>query len=270
MENQAANVGQDVRSSSLEGSTDPKKALSVGWGWVLAAIIWLTLVASAWTRNADAAQGSGSDEYSFSWLDKDKKIYVLQNRRYTKSGRVQVTAGGGVGSSNPYRDVRYVEPRVAVYFSEALGIEAFYSKITNSANATFEGIPATLAPYVREINSQTGAVIHWVPWYAKINVFNKILYFDWGFSLGGALLDTTTKYRLGTPNEDRAADEALKALVIGTSQQFFLSHHWSVRLDVTGSFYSATYKLNAARTDVSPETTWFSNFQYGLGLGYRL
>jgi len=266
MENQATSVGQEVQTSSSHGSSGLK------WGWVIAAMVWLTLVAATWSSAALAAQ-AGQDEYSFSWLDKDKKIYVLQNRRFNKAGRIHLSVAGGVGSSNPYRDVKYVEPRLALYFSEAWGVEAFYSQISNAANATFQGIPATLAPFVREINSQAGALLHWVPWYAKINVFNRILYFDWGFSLGGALLDTTTKYRLGTPNEDRTEDESLKAVVVGTSQQFFLNQHWSIRLDVTGSFYQATYKLmdkNAVRDAVSPETTWFSNFQYGLGLGYRL
>lgn len=239
--------------------------------WILVSVGWLALMAGAWSRNANAATSSGDDEYSFSWLDKDKKIYVLQNRKFNKAGRVHLSLSGGVGSSNPYRDVRYVEPRLALYFSEAWGVEGFYSRISNSANATFQGIPSTLSPFVREINSQAGAVVHWVPWYAKINVFNHILYFDWGFSLGGALLDSTTKYRFTlTPNVENTTDEALKAVVAGTSQQFFLGKDWSIRLDVTGCFYQGTYKLNSARDAVSPETTWFSNFQYGLGLGYRL
>ena len=34
------------------------------------------------------AQAADDDEYNFSWLDPDKKIYVLQNRKYRKAGRV--------------------------------------------------------------------------------------------------------------------------------------------------------------------------------------
>ena len=54
------------------------------------------------------------------------------------------------------------------------------------------------------------------------------------------------------------------AIFAGTSQQFFLSQNWSVRLDMLGAFYNATYKNN------SGDKTWFSNFQFGAGLGYRL
>ena len=42
-------------------------------------------------------------EYDFSWLDPDKKIYVIQNRKYLKAKRALVSVLGGLGLSNPYR-----------------------------------------------------------------------------------------------------------------------------------------------------------------------
>lgn len=235
---------------------------------MLGAVLWLALMASAWSRSAGAAEPGEDDEYSFSWLDKDKKIYVLQNRRYTKARRVLASFGAGVGSSNPYRDVKYIEPRLAIFFSEAFGVEMLYSRVFNSANSTFDALQSkSVMPFVREINGQTGALLHWVPWYAKINVFNHVLYFDWGFEAGGALIDATKKYKLtGDSITDpvRSASDNQKALLLGTTQQFFLGHHWSIRLDVLGAFYKATYKAE------SPDETWFSNFQYGLGVGFRL
>ena len=39
-----------------------------------------------------AAEG---DTYSFSWLDPDKEVFVLQNRKYRKKGRLHLNAGGG-------------------------------------------------------------------------------------------------------------------------------------------------------------------------------
>jgi outer membrane beta-barrel protein len=261
-------VAQDIQA---EGS-----GFLGGWGmrliWVLVSVAWLAIMAGAWSRNANAATGgaavSGDDDYSFSWLDKDKKIYVLQNRKFNKAGRILLSVNGGVGSSNPYRDVRYVEPRLALFFSEQLGIEGFYSRISNSSNPTFDALQAkSIMPFVREVNSQTGALVHWVPWYAKINVFNKILYFDWGFEVGGALLDATKKFKLSTDSTldpVRTASDNQKAFLLGTTQQFFLNQDWSIRLDVLGAFYKATYKAESA------DETWFSNFQYGLVLGYRL
>ena len=42
-------------------------------------------------ERAPAASGDGSnsdDEYNFNWLDPEKKIYVLQNRKYLKANRL--------------------------------------------------------------------------------------------------------------------------------------------------------------------------------------
>jgi outer membrane beta-barrel protein len=266
MENQATSVGHGAQSRPQEN----ERALGVRWGLAALAMIW----AVSWSPSASAASESAtpSDEYSFSWLDKDKKIYVLQNRRYTKAGRVLLSAGGGVGSSNPYRDIRHVEARLAFFPWESLGFEALYSKTFNSENATFDALQAkSVMPFVREINSTMGAMVHWVPWYAKINVFNRVLYFDWGFQAGLAQIDATAKYKFGSDvNTDpiRSSDDDQQAFLLGTTQQFFLSHHWSLRLDVLGSFFKGAYKTGDSA--ISSETTWFSNFQYGLSLGYRL
>ncbi|MBU6376021.1 MAG: outer membrane beta-barrel domain-containing protein [Bdellovibrionales bacterium] len=235
--------------------------------WILGAGVWLMLMAGAWNR-ADAAE---TEPYSFSWLDPEKKIYVLQNRKYTKANRVLISALGGIGWSNPYRNVWSVEPRLAFFLSESFGFEVFYSKLTNSPNTTFKALEASTAgtslPLLREIRGQMGGLIHWVPWYAKINVFNTILYFDWGFEFGAGQLQAKklTKPSSATPTDPfTETTENLTALYAGTSQQFFLSQNWSVRLDVLGAFYQASYKRD------SEEKAWFSNFQFGAGLGYRL
>jgi outer membrane beta-barrel protein len=239
------------------------------WGirllWIAGAGIWLMLMAGAWNR-ADAAE---TDSYNFSWLDPDKKIYVLQNRKYAKANRAMISVLGGIGWSNPYRNVRGIEPRLALFFSEQFGVEVFYSKLYNSANTTIRALEsatqASLLPMFREIRGQMGGLVHWVPWYAKINVFNQILYFDWGFQLGVGRLEAMrlTKSVNNQVNYDETSDNQT-AYFLGTGQQFFLSQDWSIRLDMLGAFYNATYDKN------SGDKTWFSNFQFGAGLGYRL
>jgi len=235
--------------------------------WIAGAGLWLTLMAGTWSR-AEAAEASTEDDsYNFSWLDPDKKISVLQNRRYTKAGRMVVSVLGGGGWSNPYRQVLFAEPRVALYFSEALGVELFYSKAFNSANTTYRALEAaapTTLPLLREIRGQMGGLLHWVPWYAKINVFNRILYFDWGFQLGAGRLDAVLLDRASTGDPFTETSDDQFAIFAGTSQQYFLSHRWTVRLDVLGAFYNAKYQKS------SEEKTWFSNYQFGAGLGFRL
>ncbi len=232
---------------------------------ILLATLWLAVVAVSWADEADAAESRDtkeSGEYNFNWLDPDKKIYVLQNRRYLKANRVLISAMGGVGISNPYRQSFDFDPRIAYYFSESIGIEAFYTLFTNSANNTIDGIKAAtggVLPVVREIKSQYGGLLHWVPWYAKINVFNNILYFDWYFA--GGLGQITTN--LIDPAKTNAVAENLFAGFLGTGHQYYVTESFTVRLDFTGAFY------NAPIGGSSGGKTWFSNYTFGIGAGFR-
>src|SRR6478609_7348924 len=79
-------------------------------------------------------------EYNFNWLDPDKKIYVLQNRRYEKAGKIMISAMIGPGLSNPYRDVVSIDPRIAYYFNETWGIELFYGMQSYTVNSTEKAI----------------------------------------------------------------------------------------------------------------------------------
>src|SRR4051812_8420795 len=85
---------------------------------------------------------AASDEYNFSWLDPDKKIYVLQNRRYTKAGRALLSGMLNTSIAQPYRNSYGIDARAAYYFSEMWGLEAFYGLFSNSQNSTDEALAA--------------------------------------------------------------------------------------------------------------------------------
>jgi len=258
---------------------------------IAAALFWLMIVAASWAESAQAADpepdspagasaptaattdrapasfGNDSSEYNFNWLDKDKKIYVLQNRRYTKTGHVFLSLMGGPGLSNPYRDAWSLDPRISYYFSEAFGIEAFYTKTFNSPNSTYKALQAinpTTVPIVREINSEAGIMAQWVPWYAKINMFNQILYFDWYVQAGLGQLGTDLETQQSVQSAPSYANQNLFALYLGTGHIYHIDDDWIFRIDFTGSYYHAPLQGNAG------SNTWFSNYNFELGFGYRL
>lgn len=261
------------------------------WGIQIAviflAVMWLSLIASQWS---DAAEDSSdmswieshdsnesnsigekaNDEFSFKWLDPEKKVYVLQNRRYLKTQKLYLSLMGGTGLSSAYRTVYSLDPRVSYYFSEALGLEFFYSKESNTANNNYKALlnsrgtsasnPLSL-PVVREIDSYYGMTLQWVPWYAKINVFNVILYFDWYFGGGIGNLHTFAGHQA-----DRSdfATQDLTAAFFQTGHIYHLNKRFHARIDLTGAFYNAP-----VYGDVG-EKVWFSNFNFALGLGVNL
>jgi outer membrane beta-barrel protein len=239
------------------------------------ALLWLLMVGAMWSRAANADEGSNQgssqgaqgskDEYSFKWLDPEKKIYVLQNRRYVKADRPLISLLTGPGFSNAYRNTWSLQPRVAYYFSEEWGFEVFYSKVFNSQNNTFKALTSTgttLFPVIHEIRSEMGALIHWVPWYAKINVFNSILYFDWYFAGGlGSVNDAMTTSKTD-PNNFSTNDDL--AVYLGTGHQYHLNETFTIRLDFMGTYYRAPLSVG------TNDKVWFSNYDFTFGLGIRL
>jgi outer membrane beta-barrel protein len=234
---------------------------------VLASALWLALVAASWAGASEPAPEVSGRGYDFRWLDPDKKVYVLQNRRYQKAGKLLVSALAGVGTSNPYRSTTLVDPRLAFYFSESWGIEFFHAFLGNSPNGNFralEDASPNVFPAIREISRQYGGLLHWAPWYAKINVFDRILYFDWQFSAGAGNLQTRLLTQEISQGPLVAKSQSLFGLFLGTGHQYHLSERFIARLDFTASFHQAPAFGN------SGSETWFSNYTFGLGLGLRI
>lgn len=234
----------------------------LGWMMGLAVVLFSPIVGSG-------ALASDTEKYDFSWLDPDKKIYVLQNRRYLKANRLQLSLMGGTGFSNPYRNTYVVDPRAAFYLTESFGFEVFYSFGFNVENNTMAALKnaaggLNVIPAVREIQGQLGGLVHWSPWYAKINVFDQILYFDWYFAGGAGQIFSRVDTNNNAANPPSYVAQNLFALYVGTGHLFSLTENWIIRLDFLGTFYPAPSFGNTGGQ------TWFSNYQFNLGLGFRL
>ena len=113
--------------------------------------------------------------YNFSWLDNDKEIYVLQNRKFRKDGNVYIGGTGAFNLSQNFLDAYGGTVRAGYFFSEDWGLEFIYGKNTNKENDTARGVREQgSVPFYRQIDSFMGAMLMWSPFYSKINTFNKI------------------------------------------------------------------------------------------------
>jgi len=237
--------------------------------------LWLLyglLIQSTLVGMMATAHAASDDDYNFSWLDPDKKIYVLQNRKFRKAGGAMVFLMGGVALSETYRNTYQFQPRLATWFNEEFGLEAFYTGRFNSENNAYKALIQAsgggTTPLIREINSQFGILLNWAPWYAKINVFDTVMYFDWYFSIGAGSMSSEIGPKTKADSPSLWKSENLFAFYLGTGQIFHVSDLFKVRLDVLGHFYSAPVfgGLAGAPSDKSI----FSGFTFSLGIGLKL
>ncbi|OIQ16708.1 MAG: hypothetical protein BM556_13675 [Bacteriovorax sp. MedPE-SWde] len=219
------------------------------------------------TTIVNAAEG---DLYNFSWLDKDKEVYVLQNRKFRKKGKLHVAGGYGKTISGSFVDSMAMQVRGGYFFSEAFGFEMVYSMNSgeeNEAAASVRdaGSGSGTIPFRRIVDSYYGGMLMWSPFYSKINTFNKIIYLDFIFGLGLAQIEETNNREQFVNFNPNAAEttETHTGIMWNAAIKFYLTEMWNVRFDVNAIHYQA----KRARQDVNAEDYWYNNFDMTLALG---
>ena len=210
------------------------------------------------------------DTYSFDWLDPDKEVYVLQNRKYRKKGKLYFNVGGGVTTSGAFVDTTVLQGRVGYFAREAVGFEFIYSKNDGKENDTFRraenfGGGAGSTTFRRIVENYVGGMLMLSPFYTKINTFNQIIYADWLLGLGYAKLEESN-------NEERLVEQLPNApetklshdgILWNLGMKIYLSKALSLRIDLTTVFYQAD-KVGGAESD---KKIWWSNWDAVASLG---
>jgi outer membrane beta-barrel protein len=208
--------------------------------------------------------------YEFSWLDKDKEIYVLQNRKFRKVGKVYVGAGGVKTISGAFVDSYGGTVRGGYFFNEDWGIEGVFGKNSGSTNDTAKGVEDQQAKaFYRKVDSYLGAMMMWSPFYSKINTFNKVFYYDWMFGLGAAsinILDNRGEFD-SVPSSSLTSTNSL-GILWNTGLRVYINESWSLRIDFTGLHAKPkTEDIKKSGNSITTNSI-FSNYDLGLGLNY--
>ena len=214
---------------------------------------------------------SENSAYNFSWLDPDKEVYVLQNRKFRKSGRVHFNAGYGMTTSGAFVDGSVLQGRVGFFFAEEWGLEFLYAQNKGKENDAFDlavndGGSGTI-PFRRITQGYMGGLLLWSPFYAKINTFNKIVYLDWILALGyGKLTEKNNKATVVAGSATPLADNELdhNAFIWGTALKFYMTRYFHARVDLTGLYYEAEKAKTVA---TSGEKAWYSHYDLTFSLG---
>ena len=239
-------------------------------------ICGLTLLLFIFVMNAHAedesapsaqAQAVPKDEYDFSWLDPDKKIYVVQNRKFTKEMRLEVNLSYGVGLAQAYNTTRTILPRASFYINEHWGVSVFGGFNTNTTNDNYVNLKAvsSVIPTVRTVKSFTSGSVLWIPFYGKINIFNQIFYLDWDFEVGLGTLLSDIDLNTRSNGTSVINESSFTEWHWGTGQRFFVTRNFSVRFDYLTQYYTAPVALSGVITGT---TSGYSNSYFVLGVGY--
>lgn len=210
--------------------------------------------------------------YNFSWLDQDKEIYVLQNRKFRKDGKLYVGGTAAYNLSQDFLDAYGGTLRAGYFFSEDWGIELVYGKNSSTENDTAKGVKEQgTVPFYRQIDSFMGAMMMWSPFYSKINTFNKVFYFDWMFGAGIGSISTKDNRNKFIPGatENALTTESNIGALWNTGFRFYINESWSLRLDLTGQTYKAEKtKKQQNATATTKASKVINNYDLGLGLNY--
>ena len=207
------------------------------------------------------------EEYRFDWVDPDAKMYVLQNRHYTKAVHPVISLMGGGGYAQAYQSTFSIEPRFAFYMNEQFALEGVVTFIQNAPNnnlVALESAAKNTLPNIRQIRSQAAVFLQYAPWYGKINVSNNILHLDWYVAAGVGFLQSYVDVRTSVAQSSQYTQQSLTAGLIGTGNIIHITQTLKGRWDLTASFYPAPLDLT------SGVTGWYSNYNLSVGLGVQL
>lgn len=225
--------------------------------------VLLSLIMSSMVMAAE------SSLYNFSWLDKDKEIYVLQNRKFRKDGKVYIGGNAGKTLTGAFITAYGASLRGGYFFSEDFGVELVYGKGMGGENTTAKGIREQgTVPFYRKVDSYTGGMLMWSPFYSKINTFNKIFYYDWLFGAGVASVSTNDNRERFNAKSDLTSETSM-AFLWTTGMRFYITESWSFRLDFTGLNWRADrYGKPQGSGSIQKKMDYFSNYDVSLGLNY--
>lgn len=184
------------------------------------------------------------------WSAKDDDYGVIQNRTFSKAGRIYLTGAYGPVVNDPFAKASMMGVYGGYYFTEDFGVEGSYliadSNKSDSVSKFNSLTTAGVSPnYNLPGNSYSISAVY-TPFYAKMAFMNMaIMYFDMGVTLGAgvsnynqvvAKKDPVTTAIVGEEKVSQSAPH----IEIGIMQQLFVSRSFAIRLDIKNKFHNET------------------------------
>lgn len=180
------------------------------------------------------------------WSAKDEDYSVIQNRLYSKAGRIYVSGVYGTLVNDPFAKSNVFGGHLGYYFTEDFGVEASYlgmNATKSDSVSKFNTLAANISPNYNLPSNAVTVSATYTPFYAKMAFMNtSILYFDMGFTLGAGMTSYNQVIRsrdnMGNDMGEGKIGQSAPHVELGVMQQLFLSKYFAVRLDLKNSFYT--------------------------------
>lgn len=183
------------------------------------------------------------------WAAKDDEYGVIQNRTFSKTGKMYASLVYGPLINDPFAKAKATGAMFGYFINEDFGVELSllgYGSVQNDTVSSYETQFGGAKPDFNLVKAAKALSVTYTPFYAKMAFMNiGILYFDMGITLGLG----QTSYEVQKVNKDGSgnktqANELLTSgtYEIGFVQQLFVNRNVAVRLDIRNSFYQQTTK----------------------------
>lgn len=225
-----------------------------------------------------SAPGPGSDKLDVTdlerkyWAAKDTDFSVVQNRLFSKAGRVALSLEYGTLINEPWFEGPTFGANLNYYFSERYGVEFAYSNTQAKDSEPTTKLKSNQggAPNHGQLKGFYGAAFNWVPFYAKVSVLNSsIIYFDMSVSPGVGI----TEYE--QQMEEGGAKKTAPTLTLDVTQHYFLNKWLALRFDFKNRWYQEDvvyYKASSvpagADRKISTDSHHTSLLMFGFTLYY--
>lgn len=212
----------------------------------------------------------------------DNKVLVIQDRKYNKTGRLELGLDAGMTSATAFYNTYSLGLRSAYYFNEYWGIQAFgtYSMNTDTnekeqlenflVTSNFQSTKEFLQPKLFG-----GVGVLWNPIYGKFAWFrSNIIHFDIYAGLGLSMLtmdSTFNKPASGAGSQRKGSSQTAIGSLANIGLRVFLTKNFAWTTEVRNNVYQAKYQQttsgNGSQT-IGAKTVLQNNFQFMTGVSY--
>jgi|GEM_PF-1050061 len=189
----------------------------------------------------------------------DTEFRVVQNRLYSKAGKISLGVFGSSVSADPFLSIQALGASLDYYFSEYFGVGVWgYRAFTTPSSALIQFQQQTNATTDTDyFNSFLGAQLKASLIYGKLSLLGtSIIYYDLYLTGGAGSLSTESGSYI--------------APTFGIGQQVYLNQHFALNIAYTGMIFSENVPEKVRPT--SPGQIGFnrSNFTNILSLGVNI